>query len=384
MFRFKAAILFILCLIPLSVAVAVFEPLPALPPIPNDNPLTEEKIELGKQLFFDSRLSKNGNVSCNSCHNVTASGSDGQQTPVGSTGKQHRRNSATVWNVGFHTSLHWDGEALSLEHQFAMHLIDPAVLDNTEQVIEKRIGAIPGYQRQFKRVFGHDDSVTVNTIAKALATYQRTLVTVNSQFDLYLKGDESAISAQAKRGFDTFKQVECSACHFYVNFAGPQPGIALKMGEGFWELFPNTSGTVYEEKYDLISDDLGRYNYTGEASHKNMWRVPSLRNIAITGPYFHNGKVETLAEAVRVMAATELDRKLNEQQVADIVEFLNSLTGRFPLQTLPRLPDDHGVEDAINHRKQSEQAGGVSMGVFSVDSKGAMTPAVVQPHLQGK
>jgi len=361
-----------LCLLPLSLALAVFKPLPESPPIPSDNPLTEEKIELGKQLFFDTRLSKNNNLSCHSCHNVTGSGTDGQETPIGSTGKQHRRNSATVWNAGFHTSLHWDGEALSLEHQFALHLVDVAVLANSEAALEKRINSIPGYKRQFAEVFD-DEQITVVNIAKALASYQRTLVTSRSPFDKYLQGDNTAISVQAKRGFDTFKQVECGACHFYVNFAGPQPGIALQMGEGFWELFPNTRGTLYEDKYDLITDDLGRYNYTGEESHKIMWRVPSLRNIAITGPYFHNGKVKTLEEAVRVMAATELNRDLDKQQVADIVAFLKSLTGQFPAQTLPRLPDDGGIEDTINHRKPPEAASGVSMGVFSVDQHGAMT-----------
>jgi len=372
MFRLKIAMLFILCLVPLSTALALFLPLPKLPPIPNDNPLVEEKIELGKQLFFDTRLSKNNNLSCNSCHNVSGSGSDGMETPIGSTGKKHRRNSATIWNVGFHTSLHWDGEALSLEHQFALHLVDPAVLDNTAKAVEKRIANIPGYKRQFAEIFG-DEGATVGTIAKALASYQRTLVTASSPFDRFLEGDEFAINEQAKQGFATFQQVECGACHFYVNFAGPQPGIALEMGEGFWELFPNTRGTKYEEKYDLISDDLGRFNYTGDENHKIMWRVPSLRNIAITGPYFHNGKVKTLDEAVRVMASTELDRALNEQQVADIVEFLKSLTGRFPAQSLPRLPDDNGVEDAINHRKAPKRAGGVQMGVFTIDSSGAMT-----------
>jgi len=373
MCRYKAFGFLFLFLLPTFSVLAVFEPLPKIPPVPDNNPQTREKIELGKQLFFDSRLSKNENLSCNSCHNVMAGGSDGRETPVGSIGKAHRRNTATVWNSGFHTSLHWDGEALSLEHQFKMHLLDSSVLANSEQAVEKRINAIPGYRRQFNQVFT-EEGVSVSTIAKALASYQRTLVTPNSPFDRYLNGEESAISEQAKRGFDTFKQVECSSCHFYVNLAGPQPGIALEMGEGFWELFPNTRDTVYEEQYDLITDDLGRYNYTGDESHKIMWRVPSLRNIAISGPYFHNGKVKTLDEAVRVMAATELDRDLDEKQLADIVEFLKSLTGSFPEQTMPRLPDDKGVEDAINNRKLPEPAGGVQMGIFFVDPEGSVTP----------
>lgn len=373
MLKLKFPVLIGLCLLPVSLAWAVFKPLPQLPPVPEDNPLTEPKVELGKQLFFDPRLSKNENLSCNSCHNVMAGGSDGLATPVGSTGNKHRRNTPTVWNVGFHTSLHWDGEALSLEHQFMMHLVDPAVLANSEKNLVQRLASIPAYRRQFKEVF-NDEGISSVTVAKALASYQRTLNTPHSPFDRYLNGEESAISEQAKRGFETFKRVECSACHFYVNLAGPQPGIALKMGEGFWELFPNTRGTVYEEKYALISDDLGRYNYTGQEDHKIMWRLPTLRNVAITAPYFHNGKVKTLDEAVRVMAATELNRELNEQQVADIVEFLKSLTGKFPQQTMPRLPDDSGVEEAINTRKPPEPAGGVQMGVFSIDTEGAVNP----------
>ena len=362
-----------LVLLPISLAFAVFKPLPQLPPIPEDNPLSEEKIELGKQLFFDKRLSKNENLSCNSCHNILTGGNDGLEIPTGSVGIKHRRNTPTVWNSGYHTSLHWDGEALSLEHQFTMHLVDKSVLANTQEQLEQRIGRISAYKRQFASVFG-EEGVTVSNIAKALATFQRTLNTTNSPFDRYLNGEESAISVEAKRGFETFQEVECSSCHFYVNLAGPQPGIALKMGEGFWELFPNTRGTQYEEQYDLITDDLGRYNYTGDEEHKIMWRVPTLRNVAITAPYFHNGKVKTLDEAVRVMAATELDRKLTEQQVADIVEFLKSLTGKFPAQTLPRLPDDAGIEEAINTRKPPEPAGGVQMGIFSIDSEGSMTP----------
>ena len=359
-----------LCLLP-SVAVALFKPLPSLPPIPPDNPLTQEKIELGKQLFFDPRLSKNENLSCNSCHNVMAGGNDGLEVPVGSAGKAHWRNTPTVWNSAYHTSLHWDGEALSLEHQFKLHLNDPRVLASDETTLVTRLNAIPGYARQFRQVFG-DTGITADNVAKALASYERTLVTPNSPFDRYLNGDDSAISAQAKRGFQTFQKIECSSCHFYVIFAGPQPGIALKMGEGFWELFPNYRGSVYEEKYDLITDDAGRYNHTGQVDHKIMWRVPSLRNVAITAPYFHNGKVKTLDEAVRVMAATELNRTLDEQQIADIVEFLKTLTGGFPQQTMPRLPDDNGVSEALSSAP-AVATGGVQKGLFSIDQEGTVT-----------
>ena len=313
-----------------------FQPLPKEVPVPASNPLTEQKAELGKQLFFDTRLSVNGSISCNSCHDVVNGGADARPLSPGATGKLGRRNAPTVWNVGFQTVLFWDGRARSLEEQLGAHLLDETTmaLPNARAVAE-RLAAIPGYRDQFARAFG--EPASVDTVANALASYIRTLRTPDSAFDRYIRGDQQALSPEARHGMERFRDVGCLSCHFGVNFAGPAPGPALKMGDGFYELFPNYVGSHYDAAYEL-DKDLGRYHYSGDAGEKRMWRVPALRNIARTAPYFHNGSVSTLSEAVRVMARVELNTTLDNADVADIVAFLESLTGRFPLQTLPQLP----------------------------------------------
>ncbi len=320
-----------------SLAGLPFDPLPPHPPIPADNPQSEAKIALGKQLFFDPRLSLPATHSCNSCHNLAAGGDDGRAVAVGVEGRKGYRNTLTLWNAAYHTVYNWDGRARTLEEQFRDHVTDPNIMGMpTGEVLARRIGRIPGYVRQFDAVFP-GEGVSVATIAKAVASFERTLVTTGSPYDRYLQGDEAAISAQAKRGFETFIDEQCASCHFWVNMAGPNPGLALQQGEGFYELFPNHTGTDYEYRYHL-ADDLGRYNFTQREIDLRKWRVPSLRNIEITAPYFHNGRVETLDEAVRVMAKTQLRKVLSDEKVADIVAFLKTLTGQFPPITLPRLP----------------------------------------------
>src|SRR3569833_319740 len=223
-----------------ALGAQAFEALPAKPPVPAGNPMSKEKIELGKQLFFDPRLSAAGPVSCSSCHNVMS-----------------------------------------------------------------------------------------------IATYERTLVTPNSAFDRYVKGDKKALSPEAQRGMKLVESVGCTACHNGSNFAGP---TSLPVGEGFYQKFPTFTDNDYVTKYKLM-DDHGRFEVTKDDVDKHMWRVPTWRNVALTAPYFHNGSVATLEEAVHVMAKTQLNKDLTNEQVADIVAFLNSLTGEFPKQALPRLPD---------------------------------------------
>ncbi|MDH5229485.1 MAG: cytochrome-c peroxidase [Gammaproteobacteria bacterium] len=326
---------FALTSIAMSFTAQAFEPLPANPPIPADNPMTAAKIELGKQLFFDPRLSIDGTISCNSCHNVMSSGTDNRSVSVGVAGAKGGRSAPTVWNAAFLSAQFWDGRAATLEDQakgpilahveMAMPSADAAV---------KRIKSIPGYVQSFKAVFAGEDPVTYDNMAKAIATYERTLITPNSPFDRYMRGDKTAMTDQAVRGMKTAESVGCTSCHNGPNFSGP----ALPAGTPFLQKFPTYSGSSYEKKYDLASD-LGRYGVTKDASDKNMWRVPTWRNVAITAPYFHNGKVETLSEAIRVMAKTQLNKDLSNKQVADIEAFLHSLTGEFPVQTFPRLPD---------------------------------------------
>ena len=324
-----------------SVGAAPFQalqPLPRQPPIPKDNPMSRAKVALGQQLFFDPRLSVTGTHSCNTCHNVMAGGEDGRAVSVGVNGVVGTRGAPTVWNAAFSTVLYRDGRAASLEDQVKTHLLSATEMGMpNEQAVVTRIAAIPGYASQFARIFGGTNAVSYTNIAKAIAAYERTLVTPDSAYDRYLRGDKRAISAQAKRGLDEFQKAQCVSCHFWVNMAGPVPGLAFQMGEGFYELFPNYKGSAYDQQYQL-ADDLGRYNVTGIESDRRMWRVTGLRNVAVTAPYFHNGTVKKLDEAVRVMGKTQLNVDLTDQQVKDITVFLNTLTGKFPEQKMPRLP----------------------------------------------
>lgn len=312
-----------------------FEPLPDKAPAPADNPQSEAKIALGKQLFFDPRLSLNGTLSCNSCHNVMTGGTDDRPVSIGEAGQKGGRNAPTVWNSAFHSVQFWDGRAATLKDQAKGPILNPVemAMPSAEFTVA-RIKSIPGYVEQFKSVFGGNDPLTYDNIAKAIASYERTLITPNSAFDRYLKGEKNILSEQAKRGMKLVTDIGCTSCHTGINFNGP---TSLPLGQGFYQKFPMFTNNPYVKKYKL-DQDMGRFHVTEDAKDKHMWRVPTWRNIALTAPYFHNGSVPTLDEAVRVMASTQLNKKLNDSQVEDIVAFLNSLTGEFPEQTLPRLP----------------------------------------------
>ena len=175
--------------------------------------------------------------------------------------------------------------------------------------------------------------MNIDNLAKAIATYERTLITPNSPFDKFIKGNKKAMTAQQIRGMKLIEEIGCTSCHTGDNFNGE----GLKMGEGNYQPFPQIPGSDYDKKYDLLSDK-GRYEVTKKNDDKNHWRVPTWRNVALTAPYFHNGKVKTLDEAVRVMGKTQLGMDLTDPQVSDIVAFLNALTGEFPKQTMPILP----------------------------------------------
>jgi len=314
------------------------DPLPKKPPVPKDNPMTPAKIELGKQLYFDPRISLDGTVSCNSCHNVMGSGEDNRSNSVGVAGKKGGRTSPTVWNSAFMSVMFWDGREPSLEAQAKGPMTNPVEMAMPDHnLVVSRIASIPGYVTQFKKVFPGNDSVTIDNIAKAIATYERTLITPNSPFDKFERGNKKALSASAKRGMDLVQDKGCISCHSGPNFAGPE----LPMGTGFFQKFPMFAGSEYDQKYDLVSDP-GRYNVTKLDKDRNFWRVPTWRNIALTAPYFHNGSVPTLDEAVKVMAKTQLNKDLTDTEVSDIVAFLESLTGEFPRQMMPILPPTPG------------------------------------------
>lgn len=314
-------------------SAGAFEALPKNVPTPADNPTTAAKVELGKQLYFDPRLSSDGTISCNSCHNIMASGTDNRATSVGVDGQRGGRNAPTVWNAAYLSAQFWDGRANTLEDQAKGPPLNPIEMGMpSEAAVAERLNAIPGYVDQFNSVFGGKDAVSFNNMAKAIAAFERTLITRNSPFDRYLAGNKKALSAQAQSGMKLFESNGCSGCHMGPNLAGP----ALPAGQGFYQKFP-TFASDYDAKYKL-SEDKGRFEVTQDQSDMNAWRVPGLRNVALTAPYFHNGSVQTLDEAVRVMAKTQLNKALSEKDVADIVAFLGSLSGEFPKIDMPRLP----------------------------------------------
>ncbi len=319
-----------------------FDYLQALPdkvPVPKENPLSSAKIELGKKLFFDPRLSRDGTLSCNSCHNIFAGGEDGRSFSIGYQGKITRRSAPSLWNVGFKTVLYWDGRSKNLEAQTKDHILNKSITGfKVEKNYIDRIQKIPGYQNEFNSAFGKSSKISLTLVAKAIASFERTLTTPDSRFDRFIKGEKSLLSKQEKQGMEEFRLQGCIACHFGVNFSGPAPGPALKMGDGFYEIFPNYRGSKFDELYNL-TQDKGIYDLTKNPRDMFMWRVPSLRNIAITSPYFHNGSANSLVEAIEVMGKTQYNFDLTAQQIKDIAAFLKTLTGIRPTITSPLLPD---------------------------------------------
>ncbi len=310
-----------------------FQPLPLKAPEPADNPTTAAKVILGKQLFFDPRLSKDESVSCNFCHDVAGNGTDSRSTSIGIDGQLGGRSAPSVWNAAFHSSQFWDGRAPSLEEQAKGPILNPLEMGMPhEAAAVERIAAIPGYREQFVEVFGGDNPVTYDNIAKAIAAYERTLITPNSLFDQYLRGDKTALNKKALAGMKEFEKLGCIRCHNGPNFAGP----VLPNGEVFYQYFP-ANRSAYDELLGLQDDD-GHRNRGGDKT-PSLWRVPSLRNIALTAPYFHNGSVATLNQAVRVMAKVQLNRDISDEQADRLVAFLETLTGEFTVQRPPKLPE---------------------------------------------
>lgn len=305
--------------------------LPAQAPVPKDNPMTPEKIELGKLLFFDTRLSANSKLSCNTCHNVLGSGTDNLQFSKGINDQLGGRNSPTVWNSGFWSVQFWDGRAASLEEQAKGPITNPVEMGMKDHnVVVAAVKNVKAYGQLFSKVFGGSDPINIDNIAKAIAAFERTLITPNSPVDKFLNGDKKALTSAAQRGMELVKTVGCNACHSGPHFNGPP----MAMGQGFYQRFPLFTDNKYEKKYNF-SKDLGRYEVTKDESDKNAFRVMSWRNISETAPYFHNGAVKTLDEAVRVMAKTQLNKDLKNSEVADIVAFLKALKGERPKITAP-------------------------------------------------
>lgn len=326
-------------LINAGVAVAYdWQALPTTAPAPVDNPTTPEKVKLGEMLYFDPRFSSTGTVSCNSCHNLMLGGEDNRAFSMGVHGQTGGRSAPTVWNSGFSSSQFWDGRAASLEEQARGPVTNPVEMGMSDlEAAMKRLRSIPGYEPYFIRAFGKDNPMTVNNAAKAVAAFERTMITPNSPYDQFVKGDKTALTEQQQRGMNHFAEMGCVKCHSGAAFNGP----SMQPGTGFFMKFPTFSDNQYVKKYGF-TEDKGRFAVTAKEADLYFFKVPTLRNITLTAPYFHNGAVVTLDEAVRVMAKTQLNRDLSNREVADLVAFLEALTGEFPLQNLPRLPATPG------------------------------------------
>ncbi len=328
----------------LASSALAWDPLPAQAPAPADNPTTAAKVALGKALFFDPRASATGTVSCNSCHNVMAGGDDSRPTSMGVAGKLGGRNAPTVWNAAFQSVQFWDGRAPTLEEQAKGPVANPVEMGMASvDVAMDRVRSIPGYKPMFEAAFGKGDVMTVDNAAKAVAAFERTLITPNSPYDRYVKGDKKALDVTQVRGMETFASAGCTGCHSGANFSGP----ALAMGQGFYMKFPLFTDSSYVETYGLDKDQ-GRFSSTQKEADRHLYRVPTLRNIAHTAPYFHNGSVNKLEEAVRVMGKTQLNKDLTDEQVADITAFLHGLDGEYPQMTLPRLPPTPGTSLSVD------------------------------------
>ena len=313
-----------------SVASA-WEALPTKAPEPADNPTTPAKVALGQILYHDPRLSSTGTVSCASCHNTMLGGEDNRPNSMGVNGQTGGRSAPTVWNSAFNTVQFWDGRAASLEDQAAGPVTNPIEMGMKDwDDVVTRLNKIEGYEALFQKAFG-TGAISKDNATKAIAAYERTLITPNSPYDQYVKGDKSALDSQQIKGMEKFAELGCAGCHSGPAFNGP----------GTYQKFPMFSNGYFEAQYK-ISKDLGRQEETKKSADAHFWKVPTLRNIALTAPYFHNGSVKSLDVAVKLMAKLQLNKELPKDDIEDIVAFLNGLTGEFPKQKMPVLPGTPG------------------------------------------
>lgn len=277
-------------------------------------------VELGKKLYFDPRLSKSGFISCNSCHNLSMGGTDNIPTSIGDRWQQGLINAPTVLNSSMSIAQFWDGRAADLNEQAGGPIANPGEMAFSHTLAVAVLGSIPGYVREFRQVFG-TEQITINEATAAIAEFEKTLVTPNSRFDLWLLGKGDALTPDELAGYRLFKESGCIACH---------NGQAVG-GTSFQKM-----GVV--EPYQANGTVQGRSAVTGKDADRFSFKVPSLRNIELTYPYFHDGATNTLTEAVDVMGRLQLGRKYTTKENAKIVAFLKTLTGEQPQFQLPILP----------------------------------------------
>jgi cytochrome c peroxidase len=295
--------------------------------VPADNPMTAEKAALGWQLWFDTRLSGDGKLSCYACHVNEKGLTDGKALGQGAFGKPLTRSSPTLWNIGYHGDWYWDGRAKTLEAQALAAWKGVNMGAAKPEEITAKLNAIAGYRKQFQKVFGGE--ATPDAVAKALACYMRTIISQTTPYDKWQAGDESAVSDAAKRGYEVFKKAKCDNCHSGALLTDQQ--------------YHNVGIGMKAEK-----PDVGRFAVTKVEKDTGAFKTPTLRDIAESAPYFHDGSVATLEEAIKIMVGggienPHLDRnnlektELGESETRDLIEFLKSLTETAELKE-PRRP----------------------------------------------
>jgi cytochrome c peroxidase len=302
--------------VPLAWAAAD-EPIQPITPAANIN---LGMVDLGKKLYFDPRLSKSGFISCNSCHNLSMGGTDNIPTSIGDRWQQGPINAPTVLNSSLNLAQFWDGRAADLKAQAGGPIANPGEMGFTHTLAVSVLESIPAYVREFKQVFGKD-KIDIDQVTLAIAEFEKTLVTPNSRFDQYLLGKQDALTAEEKAGYKLFKDSGCTACH-----NGPAVG-----GNSYQKM-----GLV--APYKSSSKAEGRVAVTGKDADRFNFKVPTLRNVEMTYPYFHDGAANTLPEAVDTMGRIQLGKKFSKDENAKIVAFLKTLTGDQPSFTLPILP----------------------------------------------
>ena len=321
-------------------AQATFKPLPDLAEMQKVRPFTEEQVKLGQQLWYENRLSKGNTASCNSCHNLATAGVDNMPTSAGHKSQFGARNSPTALNAALLGSQFWDGRAADVEEQAGGPLLNPVEMANaTEADAAAKIAGIPEYQEKFKAAFPEDGAVSFKNITAALGAFERTLLTP-TRWDDYLKGNVSALSEQERKGVRAFMDNGCMSCHSGVNLGGTM-----------FQKFGLVDGP-YWKYIDDPKHDKGRADVTKKAEDEFFFRVPGLRNVERTYPYFHNGSVWELDKAVNIMAKAQLGKTLAPEDTENIVAFLKALSGNVPesARTMPELPVSHDVKSQPDNK----------------------------------
>jgi len=293
------------------------EPIQVIEPVKAINPAM---AELGKKLFFDPRLSKSGFISCNSCHNLSMGGTDNIKTSIGHNWQQGPINSPTVLNSSLSLAQFWDGRAKDLKAQAGGPIANPGEMASSHALAVEVLQSIPGYVTEYTQVFG-SDKINIDGVTSAIAEFEKTLLTPNSRFDQWLMGNDNAISKTELAGYKLFKESGCVACH-----NGPAVG-----GNSYQKF-----GVV--SPYKTTNKAQGRVAVTGDEADRFVFKVPTLRNVELTYPYFHDGGAATLMEAVETMGRVQLGKTFTKTEKIKIVAFLKTLTGDQPSFSLPILP----------------------------------------------